>query len=613
MRGVARAEQRGDIHPAARKEARTRRSGRRRASWFGLGARGSRRPRQSSSVSGYVPGLPVRLETTATRRPSTRARRPRAFVGTEIATTVTAAPAMACSAAALATPVFTTASRPCRVSKSSRGVPDVGGPAARRHPARSLAPRASTDAASAATAISWPEGAGAAEIGATKATASVANLGARGEIATGLPFLDHMIDQLTSHAQLGVSVVVSRDGVASVPCIDASGTDEQDEAVARAAGAALGQALAQTLAFGVAAFAAAGTAGSRRVRRAAGRGELDVRPPDVARGGAPGSLRFELAPYGPGGSSGRARIGTYKTAPTESAFWSEAPASANPVEDPAEAQSWDNAHHIVEATFKAFARCTRALMDQIEFEAGGGGARLETDATNALERAARTNAYAAREEKAARDEGNPSTSPSTDGRGSRRRRWPPASRRSTPYPRDGGGGVVPAERRRERRPVDRRPPHHGGRRHHRRAGAERGVTKTKPLVQPRRAARRQVVAGKDDAAVEVIADLSNRPLCNGLVFREETIGDLSAEMVDHLFMSVAANAQMTAHILRADPGGGDEADAGGARDAPARVREVLKQPRVALDPRRAPARWPAPRGRSPCDTPSRARRTRSVR
>ena len=37
-----------------------------------------------------------------------------------------------------------------------------------------------------------------------------------------------------------------------------------------------------------------------------------------------------------------------------------------------------------------------------------------------------------------------------------------------------------------------------------------------------------------DAAVEVIADLSNRPYrCNGLVFREETIGDLSAEMVDH--------------------------------------------------------------------------------
>ena len=40
------------------------------------------------------------------------------------------------------------------------------------------------------------------------------------------------------------------------------------------------------------------------------------------------------------------------------------------------------------------------------------------------------------------------------------------------------------------------------------------------------------------------------------MFREETIGDLSTEMVDHLFMSVATNAQMTAHIVRADDGGG---------------------------------------------------------
>ena len=251
---------------------------------------------------------------------------------------------MACSAAALATPVFTTASRHVSrpVSKSSRGVPDVGGPAARRHPARSLAPRASADAASAATAISWPEGAGAAEIGATKATASVANLGARGEIATGLPFLDHMIDQLTSHAQLGVSVVVSRDGVASVPCIDASGTDEQDEAVARAAGAALGQALAQTLAPGVAAVAA-GAAG--RAEFAAPLDEAySTCVLDVARGGAPGSLRFELAPYGPGGSSGRARIGTYKTA-LDGAVLVGARREREPGRDPAEAPRRQRAPH----------------------------------------------------------------------------------------------------------------------------------------------------------------------------------------------------------------------------------------------------------------------------
>ncbi len=41
------------------------------------------------------------------------------------------------------------------------------------------------------------------------AAAHVTNFGPRGEIATGICFLDHMIDQLTAHAQLGVSVRVS--------------------------------------------------------------------------------------------------------------------------------------------------------------------------------------------------------------------------------------------------------------------------------------------------------------------------------------------------------------------------------------------------------------------
>ena len=109
-------------------------------------------------------------------------------------------------------------------------------------------------AAVAAPAVSWPDGAGRAEDGSIIAEATVVNLGARGEIATGLPFLDHMIDQLTSHCQLGVSVVVTKDGTPCAPCVDASGDD--DEAVAVAAGAALGRALKALLAPGVAAVAA---------------------------------------------------------------------------------------------------------------------------------------------------------------------------------------------------------------------------------------------------------------------------------------------------------------------------------------------------------------------
>ena len=108
-----------------------------------------------------------------------------------------------------------------------------------------VAPRAAV----VAPAVSWPDGTGRAEDGTIVAEASVVNLGKRGEIATGLPFLDHMIDQLTSHCQLGVSVVVTKDGTPCVPCVDASGDD--DEAVAVAAGSALGAALAQMLAPGI--------------------------------------------------------------------------------------------------------------------------------------------------------------------------------------------------------------------------------------------------------------------------------------------------------------------------------------------------------------------------
>ena len=46
-----------------------------------------------------------------------------------------------------------------------------------------------------------------------KSTSSIENMGKRGQIATGQPFLDHMIDQLTTHAQLGVSVQVEKDNM----------------------------------------------------------------------------------------------------------------------------------------------------------------------------------------------------------------------------------------------------------------------------------------------------------------------------------------------------------------------------------------------------------------
>ena len=81
-------------------------------------------------------------------------------------------------------------------------------------------------------------------------------------------------------------------------------------------------------------------------------------------------------------------------------------------------------------------------------------------------------------------------------------------------------------------------------------------------------------------------DLSNRPyLANGVEFRDEFIGDLSAEMVDHLFMSITANGQMTVHIVEHSKGSSDSDLATAAAKAFGRC---LRQC-IAVDPRRAGA------------------------
>ena len=88
------------------------------------------------------------------------------------------------------------------------------------------------------------------------ATSEIENLGKRGTIATGQPFLDHMIDQLTTHAQLGVSVQVEKEHTETadpgnekrkmIKCETDTAkyaSDEDAEATFTAAGEALGKAL----------------------------------------------------------------------------------------------------------------------------------------------------------------------------------------------------------------------------------------------------------------------------------------------------------------------------------------------------------------------------------
>ena len=431
-----------------------------------------------------------------------------------------------------------------------------------------VAPRAAV----VAPAVSWPDGTGRAEDSVIVAEASVVNLGARGEIATGLPFLDHMIDQLTSHCQLGVSVVVTKDGTPCVPCVDASGDD--DEAVAVAAGSALGAALAQMLAPGIDAVNA-GAIGSEAAS-ATFASPLDEAYStcvlSLTDGSKASSLAFSLAPYGPG--AGRTHIGKYQTKLTEP-FW-RAVVEASGLSVSLTKERGDNAHHIVEATFKSFARCLRKCMDQVEgIDVAASDERLEgvTRAAGKARSTKETTIDVKLDLDGAAEKSSVSTGIQTLDE----------LLRSIAHE---GGVQLNVDATGDLWIDD----HHTtedvaitvGQVLNESLGDKAGCNR-----MGRAAAG--VLDGVDsdsaDAAmVEVVMDLSNRPfLANGLVFRDEFIGDLSAEMVDHLFMSIAANGQMTVHVVEHRKG---KSDADLAAASARAFGRCLRQC-IAVDPRRA--------------------------
>jgi imidazoleglycerol-phosphate dehydratase len=222
----------------------------------------------------------------------------------------------------------------------------------------------------------------------------------RSQIGTGICFLDHMIDQFTSHGMLGVTL---RCGIADVQ--DSSKLDSVDDAPMKkrktfsplsdyatgmcgrphdrdifiTCGTALGLALrrvvedavarataAETTAIG---DAASGSSGSSRswalfcspLDEAFAEASLDLQPPQERCGRCVTSLE----PYGKfaGSTSGRTWIGRYRTELTP-VFWSSL-ATAMRCDLSLRKVRGGNAHHQLESTFKSFARAFRAALDRI--------------------------------------------------------------------------------------------------------------------------------------------------------------------------------------------------------------------------------------------------------
>jgi imidazoleglycerol-phosphate dehydratase len=234
------------------------------------------------------------------------------------------------------------------------------------------------------------------------AEASVVDLGPRGVMGTGICFLDHMIDQFTSHAQLGVTVRVAVGEAAGGGGGSGGGggaaTEEEpawlpvhvdyagnalserphDADIFKASGAALGSALRQlcdaNAAAAVAAAASASATAAAATTTPATVGPvvfccpLDEAFTEVTLDLAPtqacdaGSCVVALEPYGTMPPAGRTWIGAYRCAYT-SHFWASLATELGCAVALRRVRG-DNAHHVVESCFKAFARALRAALDQ---------------------------------------------------------------------------------------------------------------------------------------------------------------------------------------------------------------------------------------------------------
>jgi imidazoleglycerol-phosphate dehydratase len=202
-----------------------------------------------------------------------------------------------------------------------------------------------------------------------------------GPIQTGVGFLDHMIDQLNSHAQIGVSLVIGNFAALTTTGdkeAEAAGADDGDSTyhapvdvnrhkndqkkLMRLVGSKLGSEI-RTL---VSAAKAALTQPSPESHFACPLDEAlvdcQIQIVDPKQSQKVGNLKaYTLPPYG---KYRRTLIGCMETEHLVQ-FWSSL-AEASGLEISLTKVRGNNAHHIVESSFKAFSRALRNLLDGVD-------------------------------------------------------------------------------------------------------------------------------------------------------------------------------------------------------------------------------------------------------
>jgi len=198
---------------------------------------------------------------------------------------------------------------------------------------------------------------GTLRVVAAVADASVPDQARPSGIATGIAFLDHMVDQLVSHGQLAISVHTSLAGRAIEKHSNEMRPLGIDTQVVHLLGEALGSAIKAMLAL------VPGTEPTRTFSFSAPLDEAFVDCTIAFVTDGAGSANVALAPYGSFPKEGRATIGTFQTHLTTD-FFARLSQSLGCKLSVKKVRG-DNAHHIVESTFKSFGRCLRSVMDYL--------------------------------------------------------------------------------------------------------------------------------------------------------------------------------------------------------------------------------------------------------
>eukprot|EP00933_Yihiella_yeosuensis_P054104 TRINITY_DN5245_c0_g2_i1.p1 TRINITY_DN5245_c0_g2~~TRINITY_DN5245_c0_g2_i1.p1 ORF type:complete len:471 (-),score=97.13 TRINITY_DN5245_c0_g2_i1:199-1575(-) len=387
-------------------------------------------------------------------------------------------------------------------------------------------------------------------------------------IATGIAYLDHMVDQLTAHAQLRVSLQVSYGEKTLEPHSNEAAKLEIDGKVVELAGATLGGAISEML------KSRSLSSASKQVFRFCA--PLDEAFSDLTLdfSADSSSTQIQLAPYGCFPKKGREFIGSFRTALVENFFVQLSKALGCSLK--VRKCRGDNAHHIVEATFKSFARCLRQAMDAFcSFDIHGSCTELNYRRRSHKQRSTKETSIDVLVD--LDEKGSPSAM--STGISTLDEILSAIQTQSGVHMKVSCSGDLWID------------DHH--------SAEDVTITIGKALndsLGSKAGINRMGYASADYGAASILCvmDLSNRPcLISDLrldACDEEMVGDLSVEMIQHCFESLVMNSLISVHFFQLEDKANEKAP--GAKDvslAAAKAFGLALKQCAAVDPRRAGA------------------------